>query len=87
MPLKYSFNSLNQITKKRYNSQITNYIRQDAAYDIRLYDSLGNLLRQATATGGKIEFNVTNLPNGIYYLHIYDGVNEKPEMRQIVVQH
>ncbi|MCL1937015.1 MAG: T9SS type A sorting domain-containing protein, partial [Candidatus Azobacteroides sp.] len=55
--------------------------------DIRLYDGLGNLLRQATATGGKIEFNVANLPNGIYYLHIYDGVNEKPEMRQIVVQH
>ena len=62
-------------------------IRQNAAYDIRLYDGLGNLLRQATATGGKIEFNVANLPNGIYYLHIYDGVNEKPEMRQIVVQH
>jgi len=62
-------------------------IRQNAAYDIRLYDGLGNLLRQASTTGGKIEFNVANLPNGIYYLHIYDGVNEKPEMRQIVVQH
>jgi hypothetical protein len=30
---------------------------------------------------------VANLPNGIYYLHIYDGVNAKPEMRQIVVEH
>ena len=23
---------------------------------------------------------------GIYYLHIYDGISEKPEMRQILVE-
>ncbi len=28
-----------------------------------------------------------DLKNGIYYLHIYDGVNEKPEIRQIMVEH
>ena len=27
--------------------------------------------------------NVSNLPNGTYYLHVSD----KPEMRQIVVEH
>ena len=56
-------------------------------FDIHLYDGFGNIQRKATAKGGKVEFNVTNLPNGFYYLHIYDGVNEKPEMRQIVVKH
>ena len=25
--------------------------------------------------------------NGNYYLRIHDGVNEKPEMQQIVVKH
>ena len=59
----------------------------DPAYDIRLYDGQGNLLRQATAKGGTIQFNISNLPNGIYYLHIYDGVSETPEMQQIVVEH
>lgn len=56
-------------------------------YDIRLYDGQGNLLQRATTKGGKVEFNVANLSNGIYYLHIYDGVNEKPKMRQIMVEH
>ncbi len=57
-------------------------------FDIRLYDGQGNLLRQRKIkAAGKVEFSVANLPNGIYYLHIYDGVNDKPEMRQIVVEH
>jgi hypothetical protein len=56
-------------------------------YDIRLYNGQGNLLRQAASQGEKVEFNVGSLPNGIYYLHVYDGINEKPEKRQIVVQH
>ncbi len=62
-------------------------IKQDKTFDIRLYDGQGNLLRRATTKGSKVEFNVSNLSNGIYYLHIYDGVNEKPEMQQIMVEH
>ena len=47
----------------------------------------GNLLRQAATKGGAVQFNVSNLPDGIYYLHVYDGVSEKPEMQQIVIEH
>ena len=61
--------------------------RQSPTYDIRLYDGQGNMLRQTFTKGNKVEFNVANLPNGIYYLHIYDGVSEKPEIRQIMVRH
>ena len=32
-------------------------------------------------------FNVSALPNGVYYLHIYDGVNNTPEIQQIMVEH
>jgi hypothetical protein len=56
-------------------------------YDVRLYDGQGNLLRNATNKGGTVQFNVSALPDGIYYLHIYDGINSTPEMQQIVVQH
>jgi hypothetical protein len=56
-------------------------------FDIRLLDMLGNLLHQTFTKGGTVEFNVNNLPDGLYYLHIYDGVNEKPEMQQVLVQH
>ena len=54
---------------------------------VRLYDGQGNQLRQQTAKGGTVQFNVSNLPYGIYYLHIYDGVNSKPEIQQIMVEH
>jgi len=56
-------------------------------FDIRLYDGQGNLLRQQKAKGGTVQFNVSDLPFGVYYLHVYDGVSETPEMRQIVVEH
>jgi len=59
----------------------------DPTFDIRLYDGLGNLLRQTSTNGGTVQFNVSNLPAGNYYLHIYDGVSDKPEMQQILVEH
>jgi hypothetical protein len=62
-------------------------IMADMTYDFRLYDGQGNLLRYRKAKGGSVQFNVANLPNGIYYLHIYNGISEKPAMRQIVVEH
>ena len=37
--------------------------------------------------GGEVQFDVSNLPNGIYYLHVYDEVSETPEIRQIMVEH
>jgi hypothetical protein len=60
----------------------------NASYEIRLYDELGSQLRQAVAkseTG--VQFDVSGLPDGTYYLHVYDGVNAKPEMYQIIVRH
>ena len=58
------------------------------AFDIRLYNEQGNLLRQTTtARDSKAEFNLSNLPNGTYYLHVYDGISKTPEKRQIIVEH
>ena len=57
------------------------------AYDVHLYDGQGNLLRNAKIKDGTVQFNVSNLPDGIYYLHIYDGVNKAPDIQQIVVEH
>ena len=56
-------------------------------FDVLLYDWQGNLLRQKKTKGGTVQFNVSNLPDGMYYLHVYDGVNTTPEMIQIVVEH
>ena len=61
--------------------------RTAITYDVRLYDGQGNLLRQSNAQGGIVEFNVASLPDGLYYLHIYDGVSPKPEIHQIMIEH
>ena len=61
--------------------------RISPAFDIRLYDSYGIMVRQATSKGSNVEFHVSNLPNGIYFLHINDDINNKPEKQIIVVQH
>jgi len=62
-------------------------MKANTNYRVHLYDGQGNLLRQTTTKGGVVQFNVSNLPNGIYYLHIYDGVNSIPEIQQILVEH
>jgi hypothetical protein len=56
-------------------------------YDIRLYDGMGSMLRQQKAGISTVQLNVSSLPNGMYYLHIYDGVNSTPSMTKIVVHH
>ena len=61
-------------------------IDADITYDVRLYDRQGNILRQTKTKDGNIDFNVYNLPVGVYYLHVHDGVSAVPEMRRIVVE-
>jgi len=56
------------------------------SFDVRLYDGQGNLQRQATTKGGNVQFDLANLPNGVYYLIVNDGVSN-PVMRQVVVEH
>ncbi len=60
---------------------------QTPACDVRLYNWQGLMLRQQKTMGNRVEFNVSNLPNGVYFLHVYDGVNAKPEALPIVVEH
>jgi len=56
-------------------------------YDVRLYDGMGSMLHQQKALSGILQFDLSNLPNGIYYLHVYDGVNKTPTMVKIIIQH
>ena len=62
-------------------------LQMNPVFDIRLYDVQSNLLRKAKTKSGAVQFNVENLLDGFYYLHIYDGINEIPVMRQIVIEH
>ena len=61
--------------------------RNNATFDVRLYDGQGNLLRQTYSNGGLVQFGVTNLSDGLYYIHVYDGVNHMPQIYQVIVEH
>ena len=54
-------------------------------YDVRIYDSVGNRVRQVIAEDGRVEFDLSDLPDGTYYLHICDGVEESM-IQPIVVE-
>ena len=56
-------------------------------FDIRLYSVYGVLMRQTVIKDGTVEFDVSKLPDGVYYLHIYNGLDDRPDMYQIVVKH
>jgi len=78
--------SVSQETEMAVSSQPT--AKATASYAIKLYDEHGRQQRHTTAKkGDKVHFNVSHLKSGIYYLHIYDGVHEKPEIHQIIVSH
>ena len=54
-------------------------------YNVRIYDSSGNRVRQAISESESIEFDLSNLPDGTYYLHICNGIDE-PVIQPIVVK-
>jgi hypothetical protein len=56
-------------------------------FEAHLYDRNGNRLLQQKAGRGIIQFDVSNFPNGLYFLHIYDGVNSVPVTEKILVHH
>ena len=60
----------------------------DPTFDIHLYNGQGNRVRQTASKGGTIQLNVSNLPNGLYYLQIYGEKSRRPpQIQQIIVEH
>ena len=61
---------------------------QNNSYDIHLYNAQGSIQRQiGNRGGGTVQIDVSNLSDGIYFLHIYDGTSNTPEIQQIIVKH
>jgi hypothetical protein len=43
-------------------------------------------MRQATSNGQDVELDVSNLPGGLYYVHVDIGVDTKPEIQKIIIK-
>ena len=59
--------------------------RTQDAYNVRIYDSSGHMVKQGIAENGRVEFDLSDLPGGTYYLYICNGVDE-PMIQPIVVE-
>ena len=56
-------------------------------YNIRLYNIMGNLVRNVKTKDAKVELDVSKLPNGFYFLHVYDGIIPTPEIHKVIITH
>jgi len=61
--------------------------QQTLSLSIKLFDIFGALQLQTTSAGVNVTMNVSNLPNGIYFLHVNDGVSATPEVHKVIVHH
>ena len=59
--------------------------RRQNVFDVRIYDSRGNMVRQVVTEDGSVEFDLSGLPDGNYYLRICNGVDE-PMIQPVVVE-
>ena len=67
--------------------QIISNSNNKLRYDIRLYDTQGNLsLNTVTTQTGTIQIDVSNLRNGTYMLQIIDGVDPQPYAQIVIKQ-
>jgi hypothetical protein len=72
-------------TEKRMGVALSG--KSSPVFDVRLYNNAGSIVRQST-TQNNIQLNVSNLPGGFYYLHVYDGANNsKPAIKRILIKH
>jgi len=60
---------------------------KDPAYDIRVYNTSGALAIQTTTANSKVQLNVSKIPDGIYFIHVFDGIDSNPEVKQVIIKH
>ncbi|MBD9165538.1 MAG: T9SS C-terminal target domain-containing protein [Parabacteroides johnsonii] len=81
--LYVDFSSIGQQPAQAFSSTAV----QQKHYDVRLFNLQGALVRTAQSAGERISLDVSGLPGGNYFLHIYDGKGEKPVVQQVIVSH
>jgi len=59
----------------------------DPVFNIKLLEGQGAVQHCAVSNGKSVQFNVSGLPNGIYYLEINNGVSKKPKSIKVTVKH
>lgn len=78
--------SNNQLASDANKALEVGKINKTIKRQIHLYDK--DILRKSiSSTDEKVQMDVSDMPNGIYFLHIYSANNLEPETRTIIIQH
>jgi hypothetical protein len=77
----------NQSSQNQTVSSKGNAVPVNPVYGIKLYNNTGSLVRQTISTTGNITLDVSNLPNGLYILHVHDGADNPPQTQNIIISH
>jgi hypothetical protein len=60
---------------------------KNQTFEIRLYDYKGVMVRQnMTAREGVTSFDVSGLPDGIYYLHVISDSDKTPDVHKVIIR-
>ena len=55
--------------------------------EISLFSLMGVQVYKTATNGNKVQIDVSNLPDGNYFVHLFDGISAFPEVMQIIVKH
>ncbi|MCL1937213.1 MAG: T9SS type A sorting domain-containing protein [Candidatus Azobacteroides sp.] len=69
-----------------FDNEAITHMQLSKTFDIRLYDSSGILRKQIASKGENIKLNVNDLPDGLYFVHVYSVENSNPEIHKIIVK-
>jgi hypothetical protein len=61
-------------------------VRATPSFDILLYDGNGTLRRQTSSHAGTVTVDMSFLPEGAYFLHVFDNTGENPAIQQTIVR-
>jgi hypothetical protein len=71
-----------------FDSQVNRQVYTQApSFDIRMYNIMGVMVKQASSSGEDVQLDVSALQKGSYVIHIYDGISATPQVQKIQITH
>ena len=69
------------------SSSVLRAVEPVPMFELKLFSNSGFLVRQTSSAAGVVSIDVSTLPNGFYFLHVYGNDKTTPRVAKIVVKH
>jgi hypothetical protein len=68
-------------------TSLSSVLASSSSNVIRFYNNQGVPVRNFTSSEENIEINTSDLPDGIYYLHVFHDNTGNPYVRTLLINH